>query len=75
MYCRNPESKYDDGTTITNFEFSKGGITKADCFEPVDNDEYGQKIRIQLKNAGEENSTVLVPMLSEKPIFLFVEQN
>ena len=41
--------------------------------EPVDGDEAGKDVEVSLENAGSENSSVTIPMLSEKPLFLFIE--
>lgn len=72
LYCRNPHSMYDDGTTIQNYKFNQNGIIEAACFEPVDNDEYGQQIQVDVHNAGTESASAAIPLLTEKPLFLFV---
>lgn len=73
IWCRNPNSRYDDGTKMTDFVFSKPGIKNALCIEPVNNDEFGQEILVALDNAGQINSCVTIPAISETPVFLFIE--
>ena len=73
LYCRDPDSRYDDGTHIKNFILKKGGIVRARCIEPVDLSEHGREVPVSLKHAGRDDAQVLLPLLSEKPVFLFVE--
>ena len=75
LWCRNGKSKYDDGTTVSDFVFAKPGIKNAVLMQPVDLEEFGEEVEVSLENAGAENSFVTLPSLSEKPRFLFVELN
>ncbi|MBN1480945.1 T9SS type A sorting domain-containing protein [candidate division KSB1 bacterium] len=73
LWCRNPGAKYDDGTTIINYQHARPSIQNAMLIEPINQQEYGQGIDVVLENAGTESSVVFIPALSEKPVFLFVE--
>jgi len=75
LWCRKAGGKYDDGTVIEDYELINPGIINATAIEPVDGQEFGREVPITLNQAGELNSSVTIPILSETPLFLFVEMS
>lgn len=75
IWCRKPKAKADDGTMIADYRFEKAGIEAVQVMEPVHSNEFGQEINVTLENAGAANAAVILPQISEKPIFVFVTLN
>ena len=73
MWCRNPKSKYDDGTAMENYVFAKPGIQSATLVELVDQEERGRETSLAVQDGGSPPASVTIPILSETPVFLFVE--
>jgi len=73
MWCRDPHSKTDNGTTINNYHFDLPKMTDAVLITPQDGEKYGLEEDLDMYNYGEENAYTTIPEISEKPLFLQVK--
>ncbi|RPH96919.1 MAG: T9SS C-terminal target domain-containing protein [Calditrichaeota bacterium] len=72
VWCRKAKARADEGAVLTDYRFALPGIQAASVFEPVNQNEFGQEVMATLESPGSENSSILLPQLSEKPLFIFV---
>jgi hypothetical protein len=74
IWCREKNSKVDNGTVINNYPYTIPGLLEATLIKPVDKSETGEAIEVTVNNAGAVNANVIIPQISETPVFLFVKK-
>jgi hypothetical protein len=73
LWCRKPRSGEDDGTTAADVRVERPGILSALAVLPVDESETGDEAVPAVENPGTAASAVVLPEVSETPVFLFLE--
>jgi len=70
LWCRQSGSKFDNNTTVNNYNLSLSNITNCQLITCQDNNLTGVKSNLTITDPGLATASVTVPLVSETPVFL-----
>ncbi len=70
LWCRQSGSSYDNGSVINNYTYNIPYVTSCTQIKPQDGSLTGIKTNLAVSNPGTSNASVIIPQISETPLFL-----
>ncbi len=70
VWCRDPKSIVDNGTTLSNYEINIPGMNSCMQIVPKNGSLDGESNSLPVINQGDSGASVVVPLVSETPRFL-----